>query len=256
MPDPRIYRTEALVLKAFDYGEADKILTLYTPGRGKLRAIAKGVRRTKSRKAGHLDLFTRSTLLLARGRQFDVITQAESIDHFGAMRDDLWRSSFAHYVAELIDGFTAEDLPSYPLYSLAVVTFGRLTDAADLDLVTRAFEMQLLGVTGYRPQLHRCLQCSELIEPGQNRFSVSMGGVLCPSCGMLDQTAHQITVPALKLLRNLQNNERATLSLSALDPDVHREVEARLREYIVYRLERAPRSAGFLDRLRTERARA
>src|SRR5947209_5448766 len=118
MPAPRVYRTEAIVLKGYDYGEADRVLTLYAPEHGKVRAIAKGVRRTKSRKAGHLDLFTRSSLLLATGRQFDIITQAETIETFRAVREDLWLSTCAHYVAELVDGFTAEQLPNYPVYAL------------------------------------------------------------------------------------------------------------------------------------------
>src|SRR5437588_93894 len=107
---PRVYRTEAIVLRGYDYGEADRILTLYTPNSGKLRAIAKGVRRTKSRMAGHLDLFTRSNMLVARGRQLDIVTQAETIESFRSMRDDLSRVSLAHYVAELVDSFTAEQL--------------------------------------------------------------------------------------------------------------------------------------------------
>src|SRR5436305_15151096 len=125
MPAPRVYRSEGIVLKAYNYGEADHILTLFTPNAGKLRAVAKGVRRTKSRMSGHLDLFTRSTLLVARGRQLDIVTQAETIENFAAMRTDLWRSSYGHYVAELVDGFTAEALANYPLYALTVSTLRR-----------------------------------------------------------------------------------------------------------------------------------
>lgn len=252
MPTPRIYRTEALVLKAYDYGEADRILTLYTAQTGKLRAIAKGVRRTKSRKAGHLDLLTRSNLLLARGRNLDIITQAETVENFRPMRDDLWRSSHGHYVAEMIDSFSVEDLANYPLYALGVSTLRRLATAPDIDLVTRAFELQLLGLTGYRPQLHRCLTCDNSIEPVANSFSSRLGGVLCPACTPSDAAAPRISVAALKVMRNLQTNEAAMLHIGALDEGVRGEVERRLQEYITYRLEARPRSIGFLDRLRRE----
>jgi DNA repair protein RecO (recombination protein O) len=87
-----VYRTEGIVLKGYDFGEADRILTLYTPQLGKLRAVAKGMRRTKSRMGGHLDLFTRSNLLVARGRQLDIVTQAETIESFASMRTDLLRA--------------------------------------------------------------------------------------------------------------------------------------------------------------------
>lgn len=254
MDKPRIYRTEAIVLKAFDYGEADRILTLFTPHAGKVRGIAKGVRRIKSRKAGHLDLFMRSTLLLARGRQLDVITQADTIESFASMRTDLWRTAWGHYVAELVDGFSAEELPNYPLYVLANSTFRRLATSDNLDLVVRAFELQLLGCTGYRPQLHSCLNCEAAIQPGENRFSARLGGVLCPRCAASDTAAPVISVPALKVLRNLQTNEPAMLRIAGLEEAVRREVEGRLQEYIQYRLESRPRSMGFLERLRVEAA--
>lgn len=252
MKTPRIYRTDAVVLKGYDYGEADRILTLITPNEGKLRVIAKGVRRTKSRKAGHLDLFTRSNLLIARGRQLDVVTQAEALETFRPMREDVARSSCCHYVAELIERFCPEQSANYPLYVLTVSAFRRLSLAGDLDLVLRGFEIQLLAATGYRPQLHTCLQCNAVIQPEVNHFSARMGGVLCPTCGPVDRAASRISVPALKLLRNLQTNEDAVLKVSGLDPDVQREVERRLQEYITFRLEDRPRSMRFLDRLRAE----
>lgn len=248
----RVYRTEGIVLKGYNYGEADRILTLITPNNGKLRAVAKGVRKTKSRMSGHLDLFTRSTLFVARGRQLDIVTQAETIDNFRGVREDLWRSTYCHYVAELLDGFSAEALANYPLYSLAVQTFQRLASASNCDLVVRSFELQLLGHTGYRPQLHRCLGCEAEIRPDGNRFSVKLGGVLCPLCGSADASAPPISSSALKALRNLQVNEGAMLRLPDLDSEVRREVGARLSEYIAYRLESLPRSTAFLDRLRSE----
>lgn len=253
MPLPRVYRTEALVLKGRDYGEADRILTLYTPHAGKIGGIAKGVRRARSRKAGHLDLFTRSNLLLAKGRQLDVITQAETVETFRSLRDDLWRSTYSHYVADLVDSFSPENHPNYPLYVLSIVTLRRLAAASDLDLVLRSFEVQLLGLTGYRPQLHRCLHCNSDIEPVPNRFSAKMGGVLCPACAGTDAAAPVITVPALKVLRNLQTNEDAMLLVRNLDREVHSQVERLLQDYIVYRLEHRPRSIAILERLRSER---
>jgi DNA repair protein RecO (recombination protein O) len=240
------------VLKGLDLGEADRILTLYTPNDGQLRVLAKGVRRTKSRMSGHLDLFTRSSLLVARGRQLDIATQAETIESFRPIRESLLRSSLCHYLAELVYSFTAENLSNYPVYALTVSTLRRLSTAGDVDLVVRAFELQLLGLTGYRPQLQHCLGCDEAIAPRANLFSARLGGVLCPACAASDRTAPQISVPALKVLRNLQGNEEAMLQVSGLDDEVRREVERRLQEYIVYRLESRPRSIGVLERVRLD----
>lgn len=256
MAESRLFRSEALVLKGFDLGEADRILTLLTPGRGKVRVVAKGVRRTKSRMSGHVDLFMRSSLLLAHGRQMDIVTQAEAIDNFRAMREDLLRASYGQYVAELLDNFAVEDVPNYPLYALAVQTYRRLAENLDLALVARAFELTLLSLMGYQPQLFSCLGCTRAIEPGENRFHPGRGGALCPDCGRLEGEGAPISDAALKLMRNLQTNEGAVLALPAVDATLHREVELRLREYIAFRLERLPRAAVFLDRLRSENARA
>lgn len=240
------------MLKGYNYGEADRILTLYTPQAGKLRAIAKGTRRTKSRMSGHLDLYTRSTVLVARGRSLDIITQAEALETFRPVREDLERGAYSNYVAELVDGFSAEQLANYPLYALTVSTLRRLATESNLDMVARIFELQLLSFTGYRPQLHRCVNCETTIEPTANHFSSRLGGVLCGNCTQTDATAPAITVDALKVMRNLQTNEAAMLRIAGISVPVLREVERRLQDYIAYRLESRPRSLTFLERLRAE----
>jgi DNA repair protein RecO (recombination protein O) len=171
------------------------------------------------------------------------------------MRADLVRLSYAHYVAELVDAFTVEQLANYPAYAAAVSALRRISTAEDPALSVRSFEVQLLGLMGYRPQLHRCLGCDTPIEPVSNRFSPKMGGILCPSCAAEDRAARPISVQALKVLRNLQTNEAAILQLPEIPIDIRQEVEARLQEYIEYRLEKGPRSVRFLDQLRTEGAR-
>lgn len=249
---PRVYRIEAVILKGYDYGEADRILTLYTPTRGKVRAIAKGVRKTKSRMSGHVDLFMRSSLMIARGRQLDIITQAETVEAYGALRVDLWRSTWAHYVSELIEGFTVEEQANYPLYVLLTETLKRLGNAAQPELAVRAFEMRLLSLVGYRPQLFRCLNCDSAIEPGGNRMSIRMGGVLCPACSAADASARTITDEALKIVRNLQAHEDMIVGMSGVPDEAGFEVERFMQEYIVHRLEARPRSMAVVQRLRLD----
>src|SRR5262252_7318494 len=106
MRRPHVYTTDALIIKRMDYGEADRILTLFTPGQGKLRAIAKGARRTTSRLAGHVELFTRSQLQLATGREIAIVTQGEVREPFPHLRGTLWHATTAYYLGELLDKFT------------------------------------------------------------------------------------------------------------------------------------------------------
>lgn len=138
MPKPRIYDTEGLVLRRTDFSEADRILTIFTPAHGKVRAIAKGVRRTTSRLAGHLELFTRTQLLLATGRDLDIVTQAEARERLDALSRDVARASAAWYATELVDRFLADADPHPRLYALYVATLRRLAADAQAELGARS----------------------------------------------------------------------------------------------------------------------
>ena len=129
MPQERLYRTEAIILRRADLGEADRLLTIFTPARGKLRVVAKGARKPASRKSGHVELFTRSTLLIAKARNLDIVSQAETVEAYRALREDLLRSTYAHYIVELLDRFTGEEEESAELYDLLADTLSRLCDA-------------------------------------------------------------------------------------------------------------------------------
>lgn len=250
MAASHLYRTEAIVLKRSDFGEADRIITLYTPHLGKVRAIAKGVRRPKSRLGGHVELFIHSKMLIAKGRNLDIITQSENINSFIRLREDLHRTSYAYYVGELLDQFTEDRLENYPAYELLLKTFERIADGRDPELAARHFEIQFLGYVGYRPQLHTCVRCNTVVGPTSNFFSSAAGGVLCLNCGQGDALARGLTVNGFKMLRLLQSGDYATASRVRLDPALRRELQSTMRNYIEFILERQLKSTGFLDLLR------
>lgn len=249
---PRVYRTKGFVLKRSDLGEADKILTLFTPTIGKLRAVAKGVRRPGSRLGGHVDDFAYADMLLARGRDLDVVTQSQTLETFRRLREELWRASYGYYVAELVDSFTEERVESRELFDLLVGTFRVLSDASDLPLATRFFELRLLALTGYKPELFHCVSCRAEIQPETNYFSSRLGGVLCPACGPGEMSASQVAVISLKLLRHLQRLSAPPSDGMKIDGATRREVETTLRGYIEHLLEHSLKSTAFLDRLRLE----
>lgn len=246
----RLYRCEAVVLKRHDLGEADRILTLLTAQAGKVRAVAKGVRRPGSRMAGHLEPFVHSQLLLARGRELDIVTQAETIHAFRALRADLWRVAHAGYVAELLDGVTAERAEHRELFDLLLDTLAALDGSRVPAVVVGHFQLHLLDAVGYRPELSRCLGCRALIEPGPNSFSVPLGGVFCPRCGSDEPSARPISVRALKLLRFLQRTPTAAAAQIGVDPPTLAEVERLLVAYLEHQVERKLRAPGVIARLR------
>ena len=206
MAHPRSIRTEAIVLRQQVFGEADRILTLLTPNRGKVAAIAKGVRRISSRKAGHLDLFMRADVLLSIGRNLDIINQAQSIDSFRLLREDLLRSSYASYCVELLDRFTPDGETNHELYRLLADTLSRVNGSDDLALTARYYELHLLTIVGFRPELEHCLGAGELVKPEDQYFDSLSGGVLCPRCGSQRPGARPISMSALKVMRFLQRS--------------------------------------------------
>jgi DNA repair protein RecO (recombination protein O) len=248
----RVYKTEAIVLKRLDLGEADKIVTAYTPYLGKIRAVAKGVRRPTSKMGGHLEPFTHSRLLVAAGRNLDIITQAETIHSFRELREDLFRLSHACYLMELLDGFTEERLENRPLFELLLEVLGLLTTAKDLQLLMRYYEVKLLEHLGYRPQLRSCVSCGRALKPRVNVFSPALGGVLCVDCRLKDLSAPDLSLDGLKVLRFLQDNPYPGARRLRLGPAVQAEIQALLGGYLRYLLERDLKSTEFLRTLRRQ----
>ncbi len=252
MPTERLYNTNAIILRRRDFGEADRLLTVFTPQRGKLRLLAKGARKTKSRKAGHIELFTHAALQVARGRNLDILTQADTIEAYRSLRQDLDKISRAYYVVELVDRFTEEEDPAQPLFQLLADTLSRLNAAETRQqyLVLRFFELHLLGLTGFQPQLHFCVSCNRPIKEEANAFSVNDGGLLCPACSQTHPQAKSLSIGALKILRFLQTRPWEQIANLQLSPAAQQEVETLLLAYITFTLERNLKSAAFLNRLR------
>lgn len=246
----RVYRTEAIVLRRMDLGEADRLLTLYTLTEGKVRAIAKGVRRPGSRKAGHLEPFTRSAVLVARGRSLDIITQAEAIELYPGLQTDLETLGAAAYAAELLDRFTVDQGPQPGLYRLLREALERLSSGSPAEPLMRVYELRLLTLAGYRPELFQCLGCGAEIKAQDQFFSAQRGGVLCPDCGKSDPGAARISLPALKVLRHYQRSSVDEALQPQVRQDVLREAEARLEEYITYLLERKLNASAFIREVR------
>lgn len=242
----RVYRTEAVVLRRQDLGEADRLVSVYTPEHGKLRLIAKGVRRPRSRKAGHLEPFMRTSLMIARGRELDIITQAETLQEFRVLRRDLGRLAHASYAVELVDRFTRDEGESRSLYRLLVETLERL-DAGRLPFsVIGFFALHLLETAGYRPELFRCLGCGREILPEDQHFASALGGVLCPSCGPRQAGARPLSLSALKVLRHLQRSGFEAAAAPRIRLVVQREVEALLEDYLSVILERHLNAPAFV----------
>jgi DNA repair protein RecO (recombination protein O) len=251
MPEFRSFRLEAVVLRHSDWGEADRLLTLFTRQRGKVRAIAKGARKVRSRKAGHLEPFTRVTLQLARGRDLLIVTQAETIDAYQPLREDLLRTGYAAYVAELLDRFTyEEESENQAIFRLLTETLSRVASEPDPWLAIRYYEMRLLDHLGFRPQLFTCANCEAEIKAEDQYFSAFQGGALCPKCGAGLPGVWKVSLEALKYLRHIQRSSYAEAQRARPVPAIQNEVETLVQKYFTFLLERELNTPRFLKQVK------
>jgi DNA repair protein RecO (recombination protein O) len=254
--EERYYQTEAMIIKKIKLGEADRILTLYTLGRGKIEAVAKGVRRPKSKMAGHLELLTYSQLRLAHGRNLDTIIGSQTLDSFMSLKNDLWLTSYGLYTAEMVNQFTAEHIENPALFQLLLETWRCLSQADNAELTLRYFELHLLESVGYRPQLQECVACRTELKPVENAFCSSAGGILCPDCKYNHPAAFSISVDALKVLRLLQRSDFDIIKRLKINQELSLELKSALADYVRYILEREVKSAAWLDALQAQIAKA
>lgn len=252
MPDFRSLRADAVVLRHSDWGEADRLLSLYTRELGKVRAIAKGARKMTSRKAGHIEPFTHVRLQLAKGRDLLIVTQAETIDSYQPLREDLTKTGYAAYVIELLDRFVPDEEIAVPsLFRLLTETLSRLAAETEAWLPVRYYEMRLLDFLGFRPQLFECANCGREILPQDQFFSFSAGGAICPRCGEGLTGLHKISIEALKYLRHFQRSTYREASRAHPEADTQKEVETLMQGYFTHLLERELKTPGFIKRIKS-----
>jgi len=251
VPDRRLYVTDAIVLSRFDYGEADRILTLLTPGLGKIKAIAKGIRRPTSRIGGSLEPLAELRLQLARGRTFDVVTQVTMLHAWLGLHDRLEVTATAWYCGELVDRSLEERHAAEPLYLLLRRAYELLDAGMAPSRVARWFEMRLCDELGVRPEVDRCVECDRLLEAGDEvRWIPLLGGVLCGRHAGPSMATAGLSTDALKVLKAYQRLDVEALAGLRLPGVVEAEVERVLGEFVRHVMERDTRSRRFLEEVK------
>jgi len=233
-----LYRETGVVLRTIRLGEADRIVTLLTPGRGKVRAVAKGVRKTKSKFGARLEPTSHVALLLYEGRELDIVTQAESIEQFRSIREDLDRLGRATSLLEAVDQLAQERQSSPRLYEMLLGALRSLA-ARDAPLLVPAFFLKVLSLEGFHPVLDDCAACG---APGPLvAFELAEGGALCRTCAR----GPRVSPGALELVRAILGGALA----SALDrpvDDATDEVDRLATRALEHHLERRLRSVHLI----------
>ena len=236
-----LYRERGVVLRTHKLGEADRIVSLITEGRGKVRAVAKGVRKTKSRFGGRLEPTSHLQVQMYEGRgDLDIVTQAETIDSYRQIREDLDRFAKAVVLLEAVDHMAQEGQASPQLYRMLVGALSALDDN-DSALLVPAFLLKLLALEGFSPTLDRCVIGGE-VTPDLVAFDIDRGGAVCVD----HRRGRTVSQEALAVMRAVLGGGLATV-LEVPTSQVTHEVDALVNRLYEHHLERRLRSAHVLD---------
>jgi DNA repair protein RecO (recombination protein O) len=235
-----LYHDQGVVLRTYKLGEADRIVTFLTLGHGKVRAVAKGVRKTKSRFGGRLEPASHVKLLFYEGRELDIVTQAETLDHFRALRDDLDRLGQAVSMLEACDQLSLEKEANGRLYEMLVRALRTLA-AEDAPLVVPAFFLKVLALEGFRPHVEQCLVCGS--DGPLVAWNFAEGGLCCSA----HRQGQAVSPEAVAVLQDVLGGRLGTALNERRGPVVS-EVDHLAIRALEHHLERRLRSVTALHR--------
>lgn len=223
------YKTQGIIIKRTNLGEADRILTILTNDYGKIKVIAKGVRKIKSRLAGNLELFCLSDLLIAKGRNLDIVCGAEIQKCFLRLRGNLSATNHAYYFGELVEKLMEENEPHPEIFNLLDAVLENL-NSIQSKLLIPYFEFNILTELGYHPELYKCLNCQKKINPDEKiYFNFSRGGIVCEKC---QKGNIAVSISTIKLLRLFLKHQIHALTKIQLDDEILKEVRHMTRNYL------------------------
>ncbi|MGI8985109.1 MAG: DNA repair protein RecO [Acidimicrobiales bacterium] len=241
-----LYRDQGIVLRTWRLGESDRIVNLLTERHGKVRAVVKGVRKTKSRFGARLEPMVHVSLLFYEGRELDIVTQAESIEHFRPVREDLSRLAKASSLLEATDQLAQERQANPRLFAMLLGGL-RALSAHDAPLLVPAFFLKLLSMEGFHPLLEECAVCGD--RYGLVAFDLAQGGMLCAGCA--GRMGDALSPAGLDLVRRVLGGDLGGALSTPAGPAVG-EVERLATRAMEYHLERRLRSLPVAGALATD----
>lgn len=246
-----LYKTEGIVLKSMEFKEADKIVTIYTKDYGKIAAIAKGVRKTKSKFGSSLEILTYSIFLFYKGRNLDIVSQTEILESFFSTSKEVIKFAFAANCVEVINRLTEEREINIGLFNLLKEVLHYLKESNDPKLLTLSFKWQTMSILGYRPSLDHCCRCNKSVEVQKEMyFNIKEGGLVCNNCIAKDKEGCvRVSLYFNKLVRKILITPLSTISNATIPDKKMKELEKLTDLYIAYHSEKSFKTDKFLKNL-------
>ena len=249
----RTLKTQAIILRSFEDGEADRTVIILTPEVGKLKARVRGARKINSRLGGHTDLLNLTNLNVGLGNHSNVITAADSLNSFVNLKSNLERLAIAIYLAELMNALIPEGVPHRSIFFLLLNALEELNKNKDPLIISRYLELKALEETGYKQELYRCVLCNTNIQPNQHSYVPSFGGVVCSECTVNPSELCTLSLNSLKVLRHFDRNRLSDALSIHLDNHIEYEIEKILEQSITWILEKQSKARKFVTHLQNLR---
>jgi len=194
------YKTKAIVINRLNLGESDRILTLFSPELGKIKAICRGGRRTKSKFGGHTELFSLTDFVVTAGKNLDIITDAALDESYLTEKPDMDKVKTAYFFAEIVNKLLPERSPYLEIYDLLLYSYRHL-DVSDTKMLQLIFIAKILKTLGVYPELSNCVKCEQKPEASEIYFSSSANGIVDKNCSKRLEDAHKVDKDTIKLWR-------------------------------------------------------
>lgn len=243
-----ILKSEAIVLSVRDFRETSLIVRFFTREFGKISGIIKGIRKTPERYGGFPLVFSRVSIVFYGhiGKNLNLVSQCDIAEQFSAVRGDLTKTGYAQYFIELLDAVTFEYDKNERLFELIIVCLRLLCGSRQCRQIARTFEIRLLNISGFKPRLDTCVHCQQKAA-AQARFSLVLGGILCPRCYEKDSSAAAVMKGTLSSIEYI---ERAPLEKALelkMTSNISSELAAILTRFIRLHLDKEIKSQKFLN---------
>lgn len=244
-----LVKTEGIIIRSREYGEGNKIITLFSSEAGKITVMARGAKKPKSRLSSISELFTYGMYLFQQSTStgMGTLSQGEIIQSFRDLRQDLSKTAYAAYFAELVDKIV-EDRERNPfLFHMLLTVYKYLDEGIDAEILARLFEIKILIVGGYRPEVNQCVSCSGIEKI--NSFSVKEGGFLCEQCKEQDPQRYLLQPATIKLLRLLYHFDLERLGNISVKPETRAELKKILWLFMDHHTPLRLKSRNFLEQM-------
>jgi DNA repair protein RecO (recombination protein O) len=225
-------QTESIVLKVYDFGEADRIFTLLSPLNGIIRVVAKGIRKPKSRMGGHIDVMSKVNAYISLGENLSNLSQVEIIDNYSLLKKDLSVISIGFYLLELCEKFSVENDPNNDIYQHLSLTLDLLLSSSNKNILIRWFEINLLIISGFLPELYTCLISGEKLSEGDHLFSSINGGLVDKKFATSTDNYILMDKNSIKSLRFLSNNSWSDVEKIKIPNNSLEKLRIVMRKYI------------------------